>query len=411
MRMIKPSVAVIVGFLSVIATQANAQTAEVMHYWTSGGEAAAIKVIADAYTKAGGTWKDSPVTGFEAARAAVLSRLAGGDPPTSMVVDLGEIKPLVEQNVLAPIDNIPATKGWQTFFPKLVADKASVDGHLYAVPIDIGSSNWMWYSTRIFNDVGVKPPTNWEEFFAVADKIKAKGYIPLAFGGQAWQEALVFRSVMIGTGGVQFYRDVYTGHKVDVAGGPLMVKSFETFAKLRNYVDEGAANREWNDATNMVISNKAAMQVMGDWAKAEFQAAKLTPGKEFGCELAPGTQSALNIVSDVFVFPVGDKPEQIKARDALVSVMIAPTTQVEFNKVKGALPPRLDVDFSSGDDCAKKAAGLLKDPAAIAPSAELSFTSDTVGSIKDLITQFWSNPSMTPEAAAKQYADIVKRNG
>ena len=394
----------------LLSNQAFAQTAEVMHYWTSGSEAAAIKVIADDVAKKGGTWKDSPVTGYEAARAAVLSRLAGGDAPTSMVVDLGEIKPLVEQGVLAPIDNIASTKGWQTFLPKLVVDKASVDGHLYAVPIDIGTANWMWYSTKVLDDVGVKPPATWDEFFAAADKIKAKGYIPLAFGGQAWQEALVFRSIMIATGGNKFYTDVYTKHDVDAAGGPLMVKSFETFGKLRGYVDDGNTNRNWNDATNMVITGKAAMQIMGDWAKGEFQAAKMTPGKEYGCELAPGTNGVLNIVSDTFVFPVGDKPEQVAARKLLVDVMIDPETQVAFNSIKGALPPRLDVNLKDADICTQKAAGLLKDPNALAPNAELSFSSETVGAIKDLVTQFWSNPSMTPADAAKQYADIVARN-
>lgn len=327
-----------------------------------------------------------------------------------MVVDLGEIKPLVEQGILAPIDDIASTKGWQTFLPKLVVDKASVDGHLYAVPIDIGTANWMWYSTKVLSDVGVKPPATWDEFFAAADKIKAKGYVPLAFGGQAWQEALVFRSIMIATGGNKFYTDVYTKHDVDVAGGPLMVKSFETFGKLRGYVDDGNTNRNWNDATNMVITGKAAMQIMGDWAKGEFQAAHMTPGKEYGCELAPGTNGVLNIVSDTFVFPVGDKPEQIAARKLLVDVMIAPETQLAFNAVKGALPPRIDVNLANADMCTQKAAGLLKDPNALAPNAELSFTSETVGAIKDLVTQFWSNPSMTPADAAKQYADIVARN-
>ncbi len=394
----------------LLANQAFAQTAEVMHYWTSGSEAAAIKVIADDVTKKGGTWKDSPVTGYEAARAAVLSRIAGGDAPTSMVVDLGEIKPLVEEGILAPIDDIASTKGWQTFLPKLVVDKASVDGHLYAVPIDIGTANWMWYSTKVLNDVGVKAPTTWDEFFAAADKIKAKGFVPLAFGGQAWQEALVFRSIMIATGGNKFYTDVYTKHDVDAAGGPLMVKSFETFAKLRGYVDDGNTNRNWNDATNMVITGKAAMQIMGDWAKGEFQAAKMTVGKDYGCELAPGTNGVLNIVSDTFVFPVGDKPEQVAARKLLVDVMISPETQAAFNSIKGALPPRLDVNLGDADICTQKAAGLLKDPNALAPNAELSFSSETVGAIKDLVTQFWSTPSMTPADAAKQYADIVARN-
>ena len=41
--------------------------------------------------------------------------------------------------------------------------------------------------------------------------------------------------------------------------------------------------RNWNDATAMVITGKAGVQMMGDWAKGEFLAANQTAGKEFGC--------------------------------------------------------------------------------------------------------------------------------
>ena len=389
---------------------ASAQTADVMHYWTSGGEAAAMKQVVAAFEKAGGTWKDSPVTGYEALRASVLSRLAGGDAPTAMVADLGEVKALVDEGVLASLNDVLTDKDWQKHFPALVAEKASVDGQLYAIPIDIGSGNWLWYSTKIFADVGVTPPKTWDEFFIVADKIKAKGIMPLAFGAQAWQEALVFRTVMVGEGGIDFYRKVYIDHDVEASGGAAMVKAFETFGKLRGYVDEGATNRNWNDATNMVITDKAAMQIMGDWAKGEFQAAGLTPGKEFGCEQAPGTAGTLNIVSDVFAFPAGDSAEQVASRTLLANVLMDPKTQIAFNQAKGALPPLLGVDTSSFDVCTQKAAALIGDPAKLAPNGELSFSSDTVGAIKDLVTQFWSTPSMAPADAAKQFADIVARN-
>ena len=42
----------------------------------------------------------------------------------------------------------------------------------------------------------------------------------------------------------------------------------------------------------MVITGKAAMQVMGDWAKGEFIAAGLTAGKEYGCVILGGDEPA-----------------------------------------------------------------------------------------------------------------------
>ena len=51
-------------------------------------------------------------------------------------------------------------------------------------------------------------------------------------------------------------------------------------SELRGYVDPGSPGRNWNDATSLVIQGKAGMQFMGDWAKGEFAAAGLTPGKD-----------------------------------------------------------------------------------------------------------------------------------
>jgi glucose/mannose transport system substrate-binding protein len=70
--------------VSVAATATRAQEADVIHWWTSGAEAKAVKVIADSYGKAGGTWIDSAVVGGPAARAAAINRIAGGNPPTAM---------------------------------------------------------------------------------------------------------------------------------------------------------------------------------------------------------------------------------------------------------------------------------------------------------------------------------------
>ena len=38
-------------------------TVEVLHWWTSGGEAKAVGTLKEAFEKQGGTWEDSPIAG------------------------------------------------------------------------------------------------------------------------------------------------------------------------------------------------------------------------------------------------------------------------------------------------------------------------------------------------------------
>ena len=46
------------------------QKAEVLHWWTSAGESASVRVFADQFTKSGGTWVDNAIAGGANARAA-----------------------------------------------------------------------------------------------------------------------------------------------------------------------------------------------------------------------------------------------------------------------------------------------------------------------------------------------------
>ena len=120
--------------------------------------------------------------------------------------------------------------------------------------------------------------------------------------------------------------------------------AFETMGKIRQYADAGGSNRKWNDTLALVETNKAAFMIAGDWAKGDFSAAGMTPGKEYCCLLAPDTQDAYVMTVDVFAFPKVNKPDQVAAQRKLAELMMDPAVQVEFNKYKGSLPARLDAD-------------------------------------------------------------------
>ena len=81
--------------------------AEVIHWWTSGGESAAVRRLADAYRSAGGEWVDTAVAGSEQARAVAISRVVGGNPPTAALFNTSkQFHDLVEQGSLATVDAV-----------------------------------------------------------------------------------------------------------------------------------------------------------------------------------------------------------------------------------------------------------------------------------------------------------------
>lgn len=392
-----------------LAASAQQMNAEVLHWWTSGGESAAVKVFADKFTEAGGTWEDTAIAGGVAARTAGINRIVGGNPPTMMQFNTGkQFDELVANDLLRDMDAVAVAGKWRDVLPPAVAAAATRDGKFFAVPVNIHGQNWLFYNTKVMADAGVEPPTTYEEMLAAAPKLKEAGVIPLAQGGQGWQERLLFDSVLLAEGGPELFKAVYADKSTDAVKDPKFLKAANTYGQLRGLIDAGSPGRNWNDATGLVITGKAAMQVMGDWAKGEFIAAGLAPDKEYGCTVLPG---GYVMGGDVFVFPRIDDPARQAAQDKLAELMLAPDTQLAFNSKKGSVPVRLDVDVSGMDACAQKGMAELRDPAKQIPSTNFLASPDLIGATEDVITQYWNTPSMTADAFVEKFVGAMQAAG
>lgn len=267
------------------STAQEAQRAEVMHWWTSGGEAAGVRVFADAFNEAGGEWVDSATAGGGALRAAAINRIAGGNPPAASQFNTGrQFDDLVGSNLLADLTSLAEAGDWNTLMPPAIVEAASRDGAFYALPVNIHGENWMFFNREVFERAGItEPASDIDGFFAQLDQLREAGVTPIAWGGQAWQEALVFDGIMLAVGGPALYERVLRDRDAETVESPEFLAVVEAFGRLRDYVDEGAPGRNWNDASNMVITGQAGLQIMGDWAKGEFTAADATPGETIGC--------------------------------------------------------------------------------------------------------------------------------
>ena len=378
---------------------AMAQTAEVIHWWTSGGESAAVRVFADQFTKAGGKWVDTAVAGGVNARTAALNRTIGGNPPTAMQFNTGkQFDELVEGGLLADVDAVATEQNWKAVVPPPILAAVTRDGHVYAVPVNIHGQNWFFTSNAVMEKSGATEPKNWDELFVALDKIKAAGFIPLAFGDQKVWERGMFSTTLAGIGGPEGFVAFWGKRDPAYVKSAEFRKIAETYRRFKNYVDPGSSGRNWNDAVALVIQGKAGMHIMGDWAKGEFTAAGQTPGKDYGCFVLSNHGGGYVMGGDVFAFPKSKNADTTKAQILLASTMMAPDTQIAFAQKKGSIPARQDVDSGSLDVCAQKAMAFVADTSKQIPSTELLSPPAVTGAVEDVISGYWNDPSMTTDA-------------
>jgi glucose/mannose transport system substrate-binding protein len=244
-----------------VAGVAQAQNAEVIHWWTSQGEAAAAKVLADAYRKAGGTWVDTAIANPIQGRNVTVNRMVGGKPPTVAQFNPSlQYRELIDQGLMNSIDEVAGPQKWDQFLTDQTKKAVKSDGKYYAVPVGIHNSGWFWYSKAVFAKAGIKAePQNIDEFFLALDKIKKTGTTPLALGGQSWQENILFITLLHTSGGADLYLRFFGSTDGKVAETAEFKKVLSDFKRLKYYVDVGSPNREWNLATSMVISESPVM--------------------------------------------------------------------------------------------------------------------------------------------------------
>ena len=388
-------------------TSAKAMEAEVVHWWVSGGEQAAISKFAEAWQDMGGTWIDTAITGGENARGTTINRIIGGNPPTAAQFNISkQFVDLVEQDQLQSLEEVASAEGWRDFiYPKQLIDICEFEGEFYCVPVNIHSSQWFWTNTAVWNSIGVAEPNTFEDFIAAAPKLRDSGVIPLALGGQPWQEGLLF-GVIFTSEGYDLVQAVQKDKNVDALRGPRFRAVLERYRELQEWVDKGAPGRLWNDATAMVVEGTAAMQVMGDWARGEFAVAEKIPGKDYGC-IIPGKKKYVSLGGDVFVFPKNSDPAVKDVQLKMASMMVNPTVQANFNNAKGSLPMRLDVDMSAADDCMQMGLELIQDPSAIMGDNDNWNTPDFTNSFDDIISEFRNDPGYSIDAVLDDLESLL----
>ncbi len=404
------------GALLGAAASHAAGTVEVLHWWTSGGEAKSVAELKNKLQAQGYGWKDFAVAGGGGGNAMTVlkSRVVSGNAPAAAQIKGPAIQEWAEQGGVADLSAVAAANKWDQALPPVVAQVMKFKGKYVAVPVNVHRVNWSWYNKALLDkhNGGVAPAT-WDDFFKYLEALKKAGVeAPLAHGGQDWQDLTMFELMVLGMGGPQFFNDSLVKLDQKALMSPTMLNILESYKKLKPYVDKGSPSRDWNLTTALVIQGKGGVQLMGDWAKGEFAAAGKTAGKDYVCAPSPGTAGSFDFNIDSFLFFQQKNADDVKAQTAMAADILSPEFQEVFNLNKGSIPVRTDAKMDKFDDCAKLSnADFLKTAktGGLVPSvsAQMATSPAVEGALKDAISNYWNSSSMSAKDAQTKVAQAA----
>lgn len=401
-----------VGVWYVTRPPPPANALEIYHWWTSGGEKAAIDALVDVFKK---KYPDvvviqSPVAGGAGyvLKSVMKSLVLAGEAPDAFQLHAGyEMKPYVDAGYLEPIDDLWKSEGWENVIPPVVRDMVNWGGHYYAVPVNIHRANVLWYNKKVLDKYGIDPATlnTWDGFFAACDKLKAAGVnYPIAMGGQGkWEIAHALEQILASEG-IEFYQDLVNG-KINDPNNPKLVDALNIFKKYLNYVNPDYAALTWDQAVAKVIRGEAAFTIMGDWANGEFFVANKTFGVDYGAIPVPGTQGMYGLVIDTFEHPKGVKHPENSIK--WLKVVGSKEGQDAFNPIKGSIPARTDADISKYGPYQRAAIQDFRNAKYMYPSIVHGSGAPEVFATKfnDIASEFATTKDVS--AAAKAIVDAI----
>ena len=326
---------------------------EVFSWWTGPGEADGLKAMqADFEKKNPGTkFTNAAIAGGSGtqAKAVLASRLQNNKPPDSFQGHAGaELLDYIKAGQIEPLDDFFKQNNLNSVYPKQLLDQITYKGHIYSVPVNIHRSNVLWYNPGILEDAGVDgPPTSIAEFITALKAVDEEtGKVPLSLGAQ-WTADHLLENVLLGSLGTEAYNALWEPGAD--WGGAAVTKALDEFAEIMKYTTMEAASTDWQGAAKAVVDDKAAFNIMGDWAYGYFVGqAPNGLGKKLDTDFkyapSPGTEGTYMWLSDSFTLPKG-APHRGGATAWLKEVS-SKEGQDLFNPKKGSIPARTDADKS-----------------------------------------------------------------
>mgnify|MGYP001266211185 CR=1 FL=1 len=325
---------------------------EIMTWWTGAGDEAGYKALLQLFKEKYPRISlfSSAVEGGAGLNARIVlgRRMDEGNPPDTFQANQKSIRAWAGKNKLSPLTELYKQENWLNKFPKQVLNELSMNGDIYAVPLDVHRTNVLWYNKKIFKELNLQVPETIEELIETGTKIEKKGVTPLAY----WTESSLLTNVLLGTLGIDNYLKVNNG-ELDPYSEQIGT-AFNHMAKLIELTDPVYQEQTWPEEAQSFLNGSVAMLLMGDWVKGNFDLQKDSfPADGYGWLPFPGTKGAF--VATIDAFGLTAEGNNQESTTQWLKFLGSSEGQDTFNPLKGSTPPRVDTDISKYDSYGQEA--------------------------------------------------------
>ena len=345
-------IAPFVGMGGMASAQSDGEVT-ISHYFSGEfGKKALDEIIEVFQENTGYMMKDSPV-GHEDFKTDILVRAAGQSLPDVFSYWAGaRVQFIVDSGSLTPIDDMWANEGLDQNVAKSVADSATMyDGVRYLVPMNYHYAG-MFYNTKVFADAGITDmPTNWDEFLALCETLKANGVTPIALGSMnRWPAQFWFDYLILRTAGPEFRAALMDGSAS--YSDPAVMRAMSLWKDLvdMGYFVPNSNADSWTAASDKVARGDAAMTLMGTWITGYWNGLGLTPGEDYNFFEFPAIDDGVAnaVVGPVDGWVISANAQNVPGAKAFLAEMISnPDSQAKWAGAQGALSANVNVDPSA----------------------------------------------------------------
>ncbi len=404
----KSLLAVLIMLVLGVTLFFGAEQLTIYHWWTAGGEAQAISKLFDMFHNEYPSIQivPNPIVGGGGTtlRTVLMGLLAAGMPPdTFQSLSGADLRTYVEGNYLKPVDDIWQEEKLDETFPKILSKMVMFNGHHYAIPMSIHRANWLFYNKKLFDELGLTPPTNIDELLDTCKIIKEKrpDLWPISLGTRdKFTAVFLFDDILLSTGGPDVYEKYYTG-QLDVENNAAVRKAFEYYAKLVPYIYPYHSAQTWDQALGR---KDWVMMAIGDFAVGYMIATNRQYGVDWGAVAFP--KNVFLMIVDTFTYP--QKAKDPDATIKWLKFITQPLPEQEFTVLKGSIAPNKNVPSSVYPDAVRQQDVVDFHNVRIVPSSihGVLAPEDFLSEYQDILINFLYSPNV--DRVLRQVSDAMK---
>jgi glucose/mannose transport system substrate-binding protein len=376
---------------------------EVLHAWTGGDGKKAVENLISVWNEEhGDVESDIKAIGGganQSLNAVVANRLSNDEPPSSFQgwpgKNLGKYG-----EALGDISSV-WEDGLADAHVEEAAELCQRDGTYHAVPIGSHRLNCLFYNVSVLEEAGVDPSnlTSASNLMDALDKVASNtDKVPMAQAMKnPWTSLQLFGAVLLSTGGFDAYMDFVEGNGAKGA----VTDAFDALKTIyQDYISDDASSIGFTSANQKIMNGEAAFIHQGNWAAGAFRNKEdFAYDEDWGFTTFPGTEGMYTFHMDSFIYP-SDNPSPEKS-ETWHEFVGSKDAQIAFNKFKGSIPTRTDIDDSEFgpylQETIEDFANAEEKPPTLAHG--LAVSPDKMSGLKEVLTTQFTGPYNVDKAA------------